>query len=167
MPLRRIRTSGNVPACTHGVAKGGRTAKLGGVDSPNIPPKPTVPPKPVPPPPVTGEPGQTNTAWSVESAERVESTAQGSDNPWLNPPNVVEDVRSRSTAHAQDADGVDEAGVKGVRSSRRGRGRAGSRKAKRERQRRTMQPVSVERMGWMVFALTMVIAAFAALFLAQ
>ncbi|WP_347032122.1 hypothetical protein [Brevibacterium paucivorans] len=108
--------------------------------SPQIPPKPVAPPKPQKPPVAkSGDAGGSADAQTTQKTGNV----QGSENPWLKP------QPSRTP----------EGGGTGKTSKRVGaKRRRTKRKKKRER-----KPVNVPKLGWYLFAISMLGAVFVTL----
>lgn len=116
--------------------------RIRGVKSPQIPPKPVAPPKPQKPPVAkSGDAGGPADVQTVQKAGSAEAT----ENPWLNP----------QSGRASDGTELSEPSK---RTSEKRKGRRGKRKKKRER-----KPVNVPKLGWYLFAVTMLGAVFAAL----
>ena len=108
--------------------------------SPQIPPKPVAPPKPQKPPVAkSGDASRSADTQTVQKAKNV----QGSENPWLNP-------QPRRSSEDGDAGKTSK--------PRKAKRRSTKRKKKRER-----KPVNVPKLGWYLFAVTMLGAVFAAL----
>ncbi|WP_343832262.1 hypothetical protein [Brevibacterium paucivorans] len=108
--------------------------------SPHIPPKPIAPPKPQKPP--VAKSGDASRSADAQTTQKT-GDAQGPENPWLNP------QPSRTP----------EGGGTGKTSKREGaKRRRTKRKKKRER-----KPVNVPKLGWYLFAITMLGACVAAL----
>ena len=114
--------------------------RISGVNSPHTPPKPVAPPKPEKPP--VAKNGDANRSADAQTTQKTEN-AQSSENPWLNP------QRGR----------MPDSGETGKFSKRvRSKRRRDRRKKRRER-----KTVNVPKLGWYLFAVTMLGAIVAAL----
>ncbi|WP_293850608.1 hypothetical protein [uncultured Brevibacterium sp.] len=111
------------------------------MNSPHIPPKPVTPPKPAKPPVANNDAGSPAPAQPPQKT----GSAEGAENPWLNP------------QHGRASDGA-EASKTSKRTSEKRKRRRGKGRKKRER-----KPVNVPKLGWYLFAITMLGACVAAL----